>query len=664
MKAAAQQGFSRRQKFGIVLGVVIVGTIIATWGSWGLVRLFAATTNLDPNADYNTIGTITLTTCGNSNVYSCVDEGTRQPTAPSTSGDYFTLDNAEEVTLDLSTETVTSASQVDVWVYHIQNKSNMSIDIGLYDHSMTQIGATTTFATRASATWDTVSFTSLSLTQTQVNGLKIHLRGYKRGGSSALDSDVFAAYAVLTYTGGDTSAPTPNPPYFSTPPDDASASSIDMTSVTVTDPTTPVNYYFTNDNSGCTTNHDGTGGTDSGWQSGTSYTDSGLQPNKCYGYTITARDGLTPTPNTGSESTASTTYTAANVPGTPSLGAATVSTLDLTNNENSNPSTNPTTYFAVQVTNTDPTDGTWDGEWVDGSGDPSASEVWLTDAQLDALTLTGLTCNTQYDVQVKARNADNEETSLSSAGSGTTSVCPDTTPPTPNPPYFTTAPDNVDNESIDMISVTTTDASSTPVQYSFVVNNTNCGADAGTGGTDSGWQAGTSYTDSGLQPNQCYGYTVQSRDALANAGSVSTASTTYTDANVPGTPALSNATVSTLDLNNTENSNPASNPTTYFAAQVVTTNPTDATWLNQWINGSGNPSASEVWQTDAALDAMTINGLNSATQYCVQIKARNEDSEETSMSASGCLYTSGATLEPSLILQGGVRLLPGVRFVQ
>jgi len=41
--------------------------------------------------------------------------------------------------------------------------------------------------------------------------------------------------------------------------------------------------------------------------------------------------------------------------------------------------------------------------------------------------------------------------------------------------------------------------------------------------------------------------------------------------------------VTSHNLTNAENSNPASNPTTNFAVQVVTTTPSDATWLNKWV---------------------------------------------------------------------------------
>ena len=172
------------------------------------------------------------------------------------------------------------------------------------------------------------------------------VRRYKVYGREASNDDL-AAVLGTEDTGTDTSPPTPNPMTFASAPGNDSATQISMTSTTGSDATTPVEYLFTF--TACASNG-GTGGTSSSWQQSTSYSDSGLQPNQCYGYTVTARDSVTPTPNTGTASSASETYTSANTPGTPTLSGATVSTLNLTNDANGNPSSNPTTSFAVQVT--------------------------------------------------------------------------------------------------------------------------------------------------------------------------------------------------------------------------------------------------------------------------------------------------------------------------
>ncbi|MFA5868068.1 MAG: hypothetical protein WC891_08985, partial [Actinomycetota bacterium] len=239
------------------------------------------------------------------------------------------------------------------------------------------------------------------------------------------------------------------------------------------------------------------------------------------------------------------------------------------------------------------------------------------------------------------------ETSTSDSwAAGTLAIRPvETTPPTPDPMTFATTPTNDSPTQISATSTTGSDAT-TPINYFFTLDNTNCGADAGTGGNSSSWQAGVAYSDSGLQPNKCYGYTITARDSVSptpNTGSTSTASSTYSSANTPGTPILSGATASTLNLTNAENSNPASNPTTNFAVQVITTSPNDTTWLNQWADATGNPSATAVWLTDAQLDALVLQGLQASTIYGVKVKARNQDTDETALSAEG----QGTTLAPA-----------------
>jgi hypothetical protein len=80
--------------------------------------------------------------------------------------------------------------------------------------------------------------------------------------------------------GGDATAPTPNPMTWATVPYALSASSIGMVATTATD-ASGVAYYFA-----CTLG----GGHDSGWQSGTTYTDTGLAAGTTYRYRVLAHD--------------------------------------------------------------------------------------------------------------------------------------------------------------------------------------------------------------------------------------------------------------------------------------------------------------------------------------------------------------------------------------
>lgn len=237
----------------------------------------------------------------------------------------------------------------------------------------------------------------------------------------------------------------------------------------------------------------------------------------------------------------------------------------------------------------------------------------------------------------------------------------DTTAPSPDPMTFATAPNDASASSVTMIATTATDSSS-PVEYLFGFFA--CASNGGTGGTASSWQSSATYTDSGLQPNQCYGYKVEARDSVGNRTASSSQSEAYTAANVPGAPTLGSATVSTLTLTHDANSNPSSNPTTSFAVQITATSPTDATWLDQYVDASGNPSASAVWLTDSQLDGLVITGLEASTSYSAQSKARNASSEETALSSAGTTSTSAAAAGSTSVsrLLGGVRLIGGVRF--
>jgi hypothetical protein len=90
----------------------------------------------------------------------------------------------------------------------------------------------------------------------------------------------------------DTDPPMPNPATWAVAPAADSDTAISMTATTGSDATGPVEYYF-DETSG------NPGGTDSGWQTSPTYTDTGLDPSTQYTYTVQMRDAVTPTPNVG-----------------------------------------------------------------------------------------------------------------------------------------------------------------------------------------------------------------------------------------------------------------------------------------------------------------------------------------------------------------------------
>lgn len=130
---------------------------------------------------------------------------------------------------------------------------------------------------------------------------------------------------------------------------------------------------------------------------------TGLSINTQYYYKIWAVD------NFGNEMTVAdiTAYTSANTPSTPTVTAASTTSLTVVVAENSNPAI---TTYAIKV----------GSQYVQANGSLGASEVWQTYAtwgSASGVAATGLSANTQYAVSVKARNGDNDETSLSSSSS-------------------------------------------------------------------------------------------------------------------------------------------------------------------------------------------------------------------------------------------------------
>jgi len=86
-----------------------------------------------------------------------------------------------------------------------------------------------------------------------------------------------------TTTTEDTTPPSPSQMTWQSPPSATGTSAISMTAVTASDDSGYVEYFFDSVSGGA-------GRTDSGWQTSPSYTDSGLQANTTYSYTVRARD--------------------------------------------------------------------------------------------------------------------------------------------------------------------------------------------------------------------------------------------------------------------------------------------------------------------------------------------------------------------------------------
>ena len=105
--------------------------------------------------------------------------------------------------------------------------------------------------------------------------------------------------------------------------------------------------------------------------------------------------------------------TLANVPAAPTVDNPTPTTLDVAINANGNPAA---TEFAVQRTN--------DSAYLQADGSFDTAEDWQTAAEWGTTAATGLSPETEYGFQVKARNGENVETAFGTAASESTTAAP------------------------------------------------------------------------------------------------------------------------------------------------------------------------------------------------------------------------------------------------
>ncbi|MDH4203628.1 MAG: putative glycoside hydrolase [Phycisphaerae bacterium] len=433
----------------------------------------------------------------------------------------------------------------------------------------------------------------------------------------------------------DTDPPTPNPATFAVAPAADSSSAISMTATTGSDASGPVEYYF-DETSG------NPGGSDSGWQTSTSYTDTGLDPDTTYTYTVQMRDSA-PTPNVG---TASAPANATTDPLPPALpwtegfesgsfteggwtitGSAAVSTqaaytgtygAKIPGTSSSIETAIDTTGFTnIHVKYRRETVALDAGEyllveWYDGSSWNPLETIQIalfSDGLQDKTCGAGADNNASFKIRFSIScNKTNEVSYVDDIEVTGTSGTPDTDPPTPNPATWASAPAAISDTAISMTATTGSDASG-PVEYYFDETSGN------PGGTDSGWQTSPSYTDTGLTASTQYTYTVQMRDALANTGTASAPANATTDDPLPP-----------------DTDPPTPNPATWASApsadsssaiSMTATTGSDATGPVEYYfdETSGNPGGTDSgWQTSPSY---TDTGLNASTQYTYTVQMRD-----------------------------------------
>ncbi|MCK4959147.1 MAG: hypothetical protein KAT00_07095, partial [Planctomycetes bacterium] len=380
----------------------------------------------------------------------------------------------------------------------------------------------------------------------------------------------------------DTTAPVPNPMTWLTVPYATGTSSISMTATTASDPS-GIEYYFT-----CTT----AGGNDSGWQTSSTYEDTGLNELASYSYTVKARD-LSGNLN---ETFDSIELSATTLDGTaPTPDPMTWATLPH--------ATGPDSISMTATIATDPSGIEYYFTCTAGGGNDSG---WQPGATYED---TGLSDLTSYSYTAKARDLsiNFNETVDSGAQSATTQ---DGTGPLPNAMTWAIPPHSTGTSSISMTATTATDVSG--VEYYFTCT-------AG-GGNDSGWQPGTTYEDTGLNDLTSYTYTVKARDLSVNLNETLT----------------SGALSATTD----DGTPPAPDPMTWaimpYATSATTismtaTPATDPSGVEYYFANINDPNHDSGWQ-DGIIYSDT--GLSQRTMYSYTVTARDKSSNQNQTAAS------------------------------
>jgi hypothetical protein len=159
----------------------------------------AAVVNLDPDGNGTVQGA--RTTCATASNFDCVNDAVRSPTAPSTAGDYvqFGRNQGDYYTMG-TVANVSSVSSITIYMYHVEGNIGHQFQVGLYDATQaTQYGATQNLTIRTAAQWDTVTISGLSLSQAQLDGLRVRTLCTRPGTGTSFCRN-FAMYAEVTYT--------------------------------------------------------------------------------------------------------------------------------------------------------------------------------------------------------------------------------------------------------------------------------------------------------------------------------------------------------------------------------------------------------------------------------------------------------------------------------
>ena len=206
---------------------------------------------------------------------------------------------------------------------------------------------------------------------------------------------------------------------------------------------------------------------------------------------------------------------------------------------------------------------------------------------------TGLSANTAYTLQVKAKNASGESAAVSAAEVKT---WPAAAPGVPGSPL---------TSAVSASSITLSWTASTGVVDTYEVSSN------GTNWVDSGG-GDTTHTFTGLTANTAYTLAVRAKNAIGESAAASAAEVKTWPAaapGVPGSPTTSAISASSITLSWTASSGVVD---TY----LVSSNGTD------WVDSGGGDTTH------------TFTGLTANTAYTLQVKAKNRAGESAAASAA------------------------------
>jgi hypothetical protein len=429
----------------------------------------------------------------------------------------------------------------------------------------------------------------------------------------------------------DNTAPDPNPMAFASTPSAISYDAISMTAVTATDDLGSVQYSFN-----CSAGGAGCAGANSGWQSGTSHTATGLAPSTQYTFTVQARDSSN-NATTASGPASATTHAPPPPPAAPSgltANGASVSAIDLAWTDNAS------TETSYRVERFD-------------AGAGSYTTIANPGVDANSYTDSGLGVSTSYDYRVAAVN--DWGVSAYATASGVTND------PPPYVDYVSSSDTPMSGSVSGTHSATHTDNGSSQSiteresggkksnRYTYMEHRWNFSVSSGATVTlnAQAWKSG-----SNSQESFEFEYSLNNGSSFSPLFILSSTSNGNMESiEIPGAPSGSiivratdthqvagDRTKSTLSVDHLyiQVGNPPSNPPDGdpggMTANVVSTSQIDLAWTDGSSNESGfllerSPASSGPWSEIADLAAgsqsYSDTGLSASTTYYYRVCAHN-----------------------------------------